>query len=458
MTKIARSFAPLALLLAAVLLGSPAAAQFSDQATYVGTAGGTANAITLAVKNWSRNLPGVVVRFLPSARNTGAATVVVNGVGSPIALKKQTGAGLANLTGGEVDPAQIAEIAFDGTQWQLLAPAVTATSPGGYLTPCQVSSPSPASGCTVGMFFPTGNVTSATTLYYEPVAGNTVPIYNGGRFVNHPITEAQMTLILSATANLADHIYDVCVYSNDGVPAIGTMPGWSTWAAGSGARGAAAEITQLGGVWVNASAATVTNNNVGVAVAANRCTIVASILVDPINGQVTLHQAPGQSRRWGVWNFYNQQRVSLQVIDTNGGSQWTYNTNTLRVANGNSANVATPFVGLPGTQVTISALMRTNCESGVGITNYGCSAMTGIGWNTTAAFSGVVGYYSLSAAAVSSNITGGSNTISVGRYVLAAGLGAANAWPLEQTTSTSNANMRYGPGASGMLFEVSYRG
>ena len=30
----------------------------------------------------------------------------------------------------------------------------------------------------------------------------------------------------------------------------------------------AAEITQLGGVWVNASAATVTNNNVGVAVAA----------------------------------------------------------------------------------------------------------------------------------------------------------------------------------------------
>lgn len=456
MTKIARSFAPLALLLAAVLLGSPAAAQFSDQATYVGTAGGTANAITLAVKNWSRNLPGVVVRFLPSARNTGATTILVNGVGSPVALRKPTGQGLIALTGGELVPTQVAAITFDGTQWQLLDAPDNALPPGGYLTPCQVSSPSPASGCTVGQFMPTGNVISATTLYYEPVASNTVPIFNGGRFVNRAVTESQMTLILSATANLADHIYDVCVYNNDGVPAIGTMPGWSTWAAGSGARGSAADITLLNGVWVNSNAATVTNNNVGVTVPANGCTIVASILIDGVNGQVTFHRTAGQSRRWASWNFYNRQALQLQVTDST--ASWSYTGTTIRPSNNNSANAGTAFTGLPTVvSVTFVQTMAVNAQGG--FTTWSGDSNVGIGWNSTSAFSGTNGIVGCSAAVAGPAVSGTCKGNAVAQYALVPTIGANVARTLESAGNLNAISTIVHDGtASGMLMLINYQG
>ena len=117
-----KSIAKLILLLAALTWSFAARAQFSDQATWAGTAGGTANALTLAVSNWSRNFPGVVIRFLPSADNTTAATVIINGVGSPIALQKETNAGIAALTGGELRTGQMALVSYDGSRAILINP------------------------------------------------------------------------------------------------------------------------------------------------------------------------------------------------------------------------------------------------------------------------------------------------------------------------------------------------
>lgn len=385
--KLRALLAPLAVLAVIALAPISASAQFADQATYIAVPGGTANAITLAVDNWNINRPGVVIRFIPAAQNTGATTVVVNGVGSPIALRKQTGNGLKALTGGELVTSQIASIAYDGTVWELLSPLPQVAGAGGYLTPCQVSSPSPVAGCTAGLYFPTGNVTSATTLFYEPVvdsaAPGTVPLFNGGQFTTTPVTEAQMTLILSATANTANNIYDVCVYDNAGTPAIGTMPAWSTPSAGAGARGTAAAITNVNGIWLNNITATVTNNNIGVTVAANRCTIVATIFIDAVNGQVTFHRTFGVSRKWSAWNFFNRKPLYLKAGTT---SNYTTSSSTsgFRAANGSTTSSLTILSGLPEEVYTFQKIATTVYPSG------NASINIGIGFNSTSVPSGTI--------------------------------------------------------------------
>lgn len=339
MSTLRKILAPLAIIAVAILAPLSASAQFADQATYIATPGGTANAITLAVDNWNINRPGVVLRFLPASQNTASTTVVVNGVGGALAIKKQTGIGLTNLVGGELVPTQIAAILFDGTQWQLLTPPAPPPPPGGYLTACQVTSPSPVSGCTAGQIVPTGDVSSATTLYYEGMSTNLVPIFNGSTFVPRVVTEAQMTLILSATANLADHLYDVCVYDNAGTPAIGTMVGWSSFAAGSSARGTAAAIKLVNGLWVNSLAVDVTNNNITVNVPANKCTVVATILIDGVNGQVSFTRNFGSNRRWAAFNFYNRQNISIRTGLAAGASYTLAAGTNWQFSNGGSGSI-----------------------------------------------------------------------------------------------------------------------
>lgn len=382
----------------AVLFAGPitAQAQFADQATYAGTAGGTANSITLAVDNWDINRAGIVLRFIPSAQNTGATTVLVNGVGSPIPLGKIIGNNLKPLTGGELVPTQIASIIFDGSVWQLQAPTAPAAGAGGYLTPCQVSSPSPVAGCSAGYYVPLNDVTSATTLFYEPVmnsaAPGTVPIFNGGRFATTPVSESQMTLILSAAANTANNVYDVCIFDNAGTPAIGTLPAWAATTGPGSNRGTAAAITQINGIWVNSASTTVINNNVGVSVAANRCTIVASILIDGVNGQVTFNRSYGQNRKWSVWNFYNRLPIYLSA---GSPSNWS-GVGGWRPVAGNSANSLRTFVGLPEEVIKITGQLTATAST---VDSSGKAySQVGIGVNSTTIPSGLGGSFLTSSA------------------------------------------------------------
>jgi hypothetical protein len=106
------------LALALALACPPAAAQFPDQGTWGGTSGGSANAQTITIGNWTSNKAGVPLRFIPGAANTGAATLNVSGVGA-VALRKQTSAGIVALVGGELQTGQIYVVTFDGTFFQL---------------------------------------------------------------------------------------------------------------------------------------------------------------------------------------------------------------------------------------------------------------------------------------------------------------------------------------------------
>lgn len=105
----------------ALLAGAPARAQFVDQKTWGGVSGGSANAQTVTVPNWTRNLAGVPLRFLPGFANTGATQLNVSGLGL-VNLLKRSPAGLVALSGAELSTTQVAEVIYDGTQYELLSP------------------------------------------------------------------------------------------------------------------------------------------------------------------------------------------------------------------------------------------------------------------------------------------------------------------------------------------------
>ena len=391
MKKLATAILSLALLAGFALAPTVARAQFSDQSTYVATPGGTANAITLPVPNWSRNLPGVVIRFVPSAANTGATTVNVNGVGA-IELRKQTGNGLSALVGGELVPAQLASITYDGTQFQLLSPPPSAafTTPGGYMTPCDQTA-TPISGCSVGSLLPTGDVV-ATTLYYTPVTNRQIPINNGVATISVPFS--QLSLTLTGGSNGANTMYDVCVttvaagsYSPTGTPFLVTGPPWTSSSAGGGYRGAGpgtSEITRVDGILVNAQSFNGKNSSTTISnIPAYRCTLVGSIMIDGVAGQVTYTRLIGQSRKWGGANVYNQIEISMQVTDPQ--SSWEYSSSTVRPSKGNANNSMMIVQSVPLNQPliefsqTITGSINTH------------SAQIGVGWNQTSSFTSLTG-------------------------------------------------------------------
>ena len=102
------------------LLALPAFAQFADQRTFVGVSTGTANAQAIAIPNYALNI-GVVLRFVPSFTNTGAMTLNANAQGA-VSVLKSSPTGLVALSGGEIQSGVLAQVVFDGAQYELLPP------------------------------------------------------------------------------------------------------------------------------------------------------------------------------------------------------------------------------------------------------------------------------------------------------------------------------------------------
>lgn len=104
-------------LFALVLSATLANAQFVDQRTWGKTAGGSANALTISVPNYSL-IAGVPLRFIVGTTNTGAATLNVSGTGA-VAIKKSVGSGLINVGARDLPAGAVVTVVYDGTQFQL---------------------------------------------------------------------------------------------------------------------------------------------------------------------------------------------------------------------------------------------------------------------------------------------------------------------------------------------------
>ncbi len=289
----------------------------------------------------------------------------------------------------------------------------------------------------------TGDSLGATTIYLTGYNGNNVFVYNGVSFVPVPITGGQMALALSSSSQASNGIYDVMFFLNGSTPTIGFSPGWQTATAGSGARGTGAgtpQLTRLNGVLVNTVQQTVNNGSTTYTVAANKGTYLGSVYIDASSGQVSCHVTYGQSRKWGVWNYYNRQPITLQGGDP--AANWSYTTATIRESNGGTANFVTPFVGFAEERVSVSFIQEVSGNSGSG-----AISTIGIGWNSTTVMSGTSGYVS--------NFTTNYFTTVISKYNAAPFLGINAANMLEK--GAGSASTFVGTSAS-MLMTAEYRG
>ena len=94
------------------------AATNPGQTNYGGTAGGSANALTVTPAIPLALSAGAAISFIVSATNTGAATANVSGTGA-IAIRKKSRTGPAALIGNEMAVGSLATLRYDGTFWQL---------------------------------------------------------------------------------------------------------------------------------------------------------------------------------------------------------------------------------------------------------------------------------------------------------------------------------------------------
>lgn len=304
----------------------------------------------------------------------------------------------------------------NGSAWVSLAPPIT--MPQGRLTLTSVT--------------PTliSDVSAATTVYYTPYNGNLVPIYDGTVFNMNTFSELSLALVSN---HLASTIYDIFVVNDSGTIRLVTGPAWNTSTAGSGARGTGAGTTELervNGLWVNKVDATMRYGASTVSVTARKGTYVGSLYVDGSAGQVSCLPTYGQSRKWGIWNAYNRQKITLQVGDAT--SSWTYTTSAWRQARATAANVMTAFVGLP--EETFKSFHKQNVYA----TGTGGGYAIGIGVNSTSALSGFSGI-------VLSGLSFAGHYLVTGEYAAPLAIGITNIYPIEY-----GANVTFMGGAANM--------
>lgn len=102
-------------------LTSPIGPTLGGSVNFFGTGGGTANGQTVTVlypgTGWQLTA-GYTITWVPSAANTGSATLAVAGSAAKPLLKK-IGTNLVNLSGGELQPSIAVSAVYDGTNYEL---------------------------------------------------------------------------------------------------------------------------------------------------------------------------------------------------------------------------------------------------------------------------------------------------------------------------------------------------
>ena len=224
------------------------------------------------------------------------------------------------------------------------------------------------------------NVTASASIYYTPVIGNLVPIWDGTQFVMRSFTELTLSL---AAEHLANNLYDVFIYWNGTSTDIVTGPAWGVATAGSCSRNTGAgttEIERKNGLWTNKNALTAARNGSNTySIDAYKATYVGTFVVDGTNGQISQHVSWGQSRRPGPWNCYNRMKRVLLVGDST--VSWNYTTSTFRQSLATAGNTLMTLCGLAEEYIDTSFTQFSQITSANG-------AIIGIGKNSTASPSG----------------------------------------------------------------------
>lgn len=229
------------------------------------------------------------------------------------------------------------------------APVAALPAPDGRLT------------LTSGVSVTTADVTGATSIYYTPAVGSQIPIYNGSAFATASFSE--LTLALDSASGHAGYQqsgknFDLFVFNNGGVPALGTGPAWtSDTARGTGAG--TTEIELKNGLWANKNSIVLrfgASAGNTVTVPADQATYVGSFRATA-DGQAT-----DTLRQRLLFNAYNQSPRPMRRIETT--ASWTYSTAAWRQANGSATNQFELLAGLSG--VFVSAYTKQYLSTSTG--------------------------------------------------------------------------------------------
>ncbi|HEY6020783.1 MAG TPA: hypothetical protein VIY48_13075 [Candidatus Paceibacterota bacterium] len=313
--------------------------------------------------------------------------------------------------------------------------------PGGVLTPM--------SSTTVPIV-PSDQI-GVTRIFWTPLGGGGLPIYNGTVFVN--TVPGQMTCDLIAGSQVLNGIYDVYAFLNSGSPNLGLSPSWSAGTSGSVAAGSCARGTGVGGtalsilsgIYVNTVSMTVNNGASTFTIAANQGTYLGSVYISTTAGQYSCILSAGQSRTWGLWNCYNRSNITVQAQDPT--ASWTTAPTTWRQSRGDATNFIMTFQGLATERVDLNFTQSISQA----FSSSTSQANIGIGLNSTTVPSGKIGF-----ASIGNNSTVGSGVMDAkAAYVFAPFIGINKFNMIEQApTGTTNNNFE---GSSDMLMTASWR-
>lgn len=192
----------------------------------------------------------------------------------------------------------------------------------------------------------TGDVTAAVTIYYTPLTGGSIEIFNGSFWVEYPFAELSLSLSgLTANTN-----YDVFIYDNSGTLTLEAVA-WTNDTT------RAIALTSQDGVYVKSEAAT-------------------RRYLGTFRTTGTTGQCEDSATRRLVWNYYNRHLRRLFIIDA---TNHTYTSGTTRSWN-NDATVRVDFVrGVSEDFIPVTLMFSVNFDAGDG------GVTVGVGQDTTTA-------------------------------------------------------------------------
>lgn len=274
---------------------------------------------------------------------------------------------------------------------------------GTWATPSGSGGGGPPSGrltLTSGVPVLISTVSAATTIYYTPYNGNTIPIYDGSSFVSTVYTELSNITSNSSTGSAGPAVvttnsnYDLFVWNDSGTIRLTRGPLWtSDTARGTGAG--TTELDRILGIWTNKVA--ITNGP-----AANRGTYVGTVRSNgssQIDFSIGGSSAGGTAAMLSVWNAYNRRKMVARVNDST--ASWTLLSATVRAANNSNGNRVSYVAGLQEDFVRATYACRINTPATAG---QGAAIRIGLNSTTTTATNSTFALF-LTPAAASMNGT-----------------------------------------------------
>jgi hypothetical protein len=239
----------------------------------------------------------------------------------------------------------------------------------------------------------TTDAAAQTTIYYAPFVHGFIPVYNGTDMRLYSILSSAtdavgLSLAMAGSANWASgSVYDLFYAYVSGVLYFGTGPAWSsTTARGTGAG--TTELQRYNGLWTNKVSMTLRNAAGTQTVPANQGTLLGSFYASA-NGTTTIEfggiAASGAAAKMYLANQYNRQQWVGFIGDST--DSWTYNSVTVRAANGSTTMRANYLAST--NEFFVDGMYTIQCE-----TNASNGITTGMDQDSTTTFGDCANFHS----------------------------------------------------------------